>query len=281
MRLTPTRAELDALLAEDAPHGDLTTEALGLAHLAAAMRFSARGDMVVAGIEIAAGLVVAVGGTVRARVEDGERVAAGAVLLEAEGPAGALHRAWKQGQTTVEILSGIASAAREVVEAAAAGGRRVPVACTRKTLAGARRFQIGAIRAGGCAPHRLGLSETVLVFAEHRAFLGEIGLAEMVARLRFAAPEKKLVIEVGGVDEAIEAAAAGFDVVQLEKFTTSDVAAAVAGVKAVAPRVLVAPAGGVNAANAAALVAVGADMLVTSWPYQARPRDVKVHLGPA
>jgi len=44
--------------------------------------------------------------------------------------------------------------------------------------------------------HRLGLSETVLVFPEHRGFLGDEPLAETVQRLRSAAPEKKLVIEV-------------------------------------------------------------------------------------
>lgn len=260
--------------------GDLTTEALGIAARSAAMGFTARGDMVVAGIEIAAGLVRAAGGTARVVVRDGEQVSAGAPLLAAEGPAGALHRAWKQGQTVVEILSGIATAARAVVEAAASGGRPVPVACTRKTLAGARRLQIGAARAGGCVAHRLGLSETILVFAEHRAFLDE-PLAATVARLRFVAPEKKLVIEVATPEEAEATARAGFDVVQLEKFGLAEVGEAVRRVKAVRGDAMVAAAGGVNAANAAAHVAAGVDVLVTSWPYQAPPRDVKVTLGPA
>ena len=203
MILTPTPSELESLLAEDVPHGDLTTEALGIADRPARMSFTARGEMVVAGTEIAAGLVRMAGGAAGVFVADGTRVAGGTVLLEAMGRAGALHRAWKQAQTTVEILSGIASAARAVVEAAVADGRRVPVACTRKTLAGARRLQIGAARVGGCVAHRLGLSETVLVFAEHRAFLDE-PLEAAVARLRSRAPEKKLVIEVASPDEAAE-----------------------------------------------------------------------------
>jgi len=44
--------------------------------------------------------------------------------------------------------------------------------------------------------HRLGLSETVLVFPEHLAFLGDEPLPALVARLARAAPEKKLIIEV-------------------------------------------------------------------------------------
>lgn len=280
MILAPTPGELDALLREDVPMGDLTTEALGIGERPARMDFVARGEMVVAGIEIAAGLVRRAGGTAEPAVADGDRVAGGAPLLAAEGSAAALHRAWKQAQTVVEILSGIASAARAVVEAAASGGRAVPVACTRKTLAGARRLQIGAARAGGCVAHRLGLSETVLVFAEHRAFLDEPPSAT-VARLRARAPEKKLVIEVATPDEAEAAARAGFDVLQLEKFAIAEVAETVRRVRAASPSAMLAAAGGVTAANAAALVAAGVDLLVTSWPYQAAPKDVEVRLGPA
>jgi len=280
MILAPTPSELEALLREDVPMGDLTTEALGIADRPARMSFVARDEMVVAGLEIAAGLVRRAGGAAGTLVGDGVRVAAGTVLLEAMGRADTLHAAWKQSQTVVEILSGIASAARAMVEAANSDGRRVPVACTRKTLAGARRLQMGAARIGGCVAHRLGLSETVLVFAEHRAFLDE-PLAATVARLRARAPEKKLVIEVASADEAEAAAYAGFDVLQLEKCALPEVEEAVRRARAVSPTVMVAAAGGVTAANAGAHVAAGVDLLVTSWPYQAPPRDVKVTLGPA
>ncbi len=72
----------------------------------------------------------------------------------------------------------------------------IAVACTRKNVPGTKRFAVAAVKAGGAVMHRLGLSETVLVFPEHRAFLGEEMLAEVVDRLRRAAPEKKLLIEV-------------------------------------------------------------------------------------
>lgn len=277
---TATRAELEALLGEDAPHGDLTTEALGIATRPATMRFTARDPLVVAGIEIAAGLIELVGGTVERLAADGTKVLPGTPLLVAQGRAGGLHRAWKQAQTTMEILSGVASAARELVEAVAATGRVVPVACTRKTFPGGRRLLVGAIRAGGCVPHRLGLSETVLVFAEHRAFLDGVAAAEVVARLRAAAPEKKLVVEVSGFAEAIAAATAGFDVIQTEKLPPAEVARVVAAVRADHPGVLVAAAGGLTPSNVAAWVEAGADVIVTSWPYTARPRDVQVRLGP-
>jgi|GEM_PF-3189468 len=48
---------LRALLAEDAPYGDLTTEALGLDESPGTIRFAARQDMTVAAIEDAAALL--------------------------------------------------------------------------------------------------------------------------------------------------------------------------------------------------------------------------------
>jgi len=128
--------------------------------------------------------------------------------------------------------------------------------------------------------HRLGLSETVLVFPEHRGFLGDEPLAETVQRLRSAAPEKKLVIEVTTIAAAIAAAEAGFDMIQLEKLAPSDVATLVGLLNGATRRPVVAVAGGVNAANAAAYAQTGADILVTSAPYLARPRDVQVRIHP-
>jgi molybdenum transport protein len=76
--------------------------------------------------------------------------------------------------------------------------------------------------------HRLGLSETVLVFPEHRAFLGEEPFVGLVERLRRAAPEKRLVIEVTTLEAAIVAAGVGFDVIQAEKFAPAEIASLVA-----------------------------------------------------
>ena len=102
-------------------------------------------------------------------------------------------------------------------------------------------------------------------------------------RLRRAAPEKRLVVEVANLDQAITAAAAGFDVVQTEKFLPAEIAALLARISAMAPmqpRPIIAAAGGINANNATAYAQAGADVLVTSAPYTARPRDVQVRISP-
>ena len=264
---------VDGLLAEDVPNGDLTTFSLGIGGMAGLMEFRARGDMVVAGIEIAAEMIKRAGAEVLLALPSGARAEAGALILTANGPARALHRSWKSAQTLTEILSGIATATRALVDAVEAEDPNVRVACTRKTVPGARQLSIAAIRAGGAVPHRLGLSETILVFAEHRIFLPDMSLKEIAARLRYEAPEKKLGIEVDAAAEALEAIAAGFDIIQLEKMTPADVAAVKEHARG---HTLLAAAGGVTPANAADYVRAGAGLIVSSWPYTARPADVAV-----
>jgi len=281
MTSAASRAELEELVADDTPYGDLTTDALGIGDIPGQMEFCARGAMVVAEAEGAAEILEIAGCHVKLATTSGTVLAPGTSILFAEGPAAALHRGWKVAQTLIEIWSGVATAARAIVDAAASVSPGVVVACTRKNVPGTKSFAIRAVRASGAVMHRLGLSETILVFPEHRAFLAE-PLPETVKRLRHGAPEKKLVIEVKSIDDAMVAVDAGFDVIQAEKFSPDQIAALTARlrdrIRPGAARPLIAAAGGVNAGNSAAYAQAGADIIVTSAPYLARPCDVQVNL---
>ncbi|MGZ5873865.1 MAG: ModD protein [Bradyrhizobium sp.] len=280
MPTVATRAELECLLADDVPYGDLTTEALGIGNAAGTMEFAARDSMVLALAEDAAAIIEMSGCSVDLLAQSGKTLRPGAPILTARGSAGGLLRSWKVAQTLIEIWSSVATAAREIVDAATAVSPGIVVACTRKNTPGTKRYAVAAVKAGGAVMHRLGLSETVLVFPEHRGFLGEEKLAATVERLQRVGPEKKLVIEVTGVEAAVAAAEAGFDVVQLEKFTPPDVATLAERLRNARRRPVIAVAGGVNSGNAAAYAQAGADVLVTSSPYLAKPRDVQVRIRP-
>jgi molybdenum transport protein len=271
---------LEALLHDDAPFGDLTTHVLGIGAMPGRIAFAARDRMVVAGVEEAARMLELAGARVSAAIASGSELAAGAPILAATGPAGALHRAWKVAQTLVEYASGIATAARRIVEAARAARPDVAIACTRKNMPGAKALSIKSILAGGATPHRLGLSETILIFAEHRVFFGG-QTAAMIAQARRGAPEKKIVVEVSAIDEAVAWAEAGADVLQTERWSVDDLSDLANRLAALPRKPLLAAAGGINARNAAAYAAAGADILVTSAPYFAAPLDVAVWIEPA
>jgi len=269
------------ILRDDCPYSDPTTEGLGISNRQAQVTLTARHDMTVCAVEDAARMFELSGACARAVATSGRQVIAGTLLLEAEGAAASLHRAYKMAQTLMEVLSGIATGARAIVEAAHAVNPRCRVACTRKHMPGMKQWALRAIEAGGAMPHRLGLSDYVLVFEEHRTLLDStIPLAEHFARLKTHAPERRLAVEATTLEESVAFARAGAEIIQVDKMSPDQIAATASALKALAPRPLLAAAGGVNAANAAAYAAAGADLLVTSSPYQAPPRDVKVRIVP-
>jgi molybdenum transport protein len=277
-----SEADIDRLIAEDVGFGDLTTRTLGIGTLPGRITFVARDPMVACATEEAARILARFGAVPHLLVASGEAVEPGTLLLDATGNAAALHAGWKVTQTLIEWSAGIASAVREIRDAARAVRPSITVACTRKSVPLTRAFSIKAVLAGGGAMHRTGLGDTILVFPEHRAFMHGEAPSVTLARLRAAAPERAIVVEVADPNDALAAVAAGADVVQLEKFPPDAVAslrARLAGVGGALTRI--AAAGGVNASNAAAYAKAGADILVTSAPYTARPRDVQVRIAAA
>jgi len=277
---TLSDGDLERMLLEDAPHGDATTFTLGIGDVPARMVFRARGEMVVCGSEEALAMGRLRGLTaVGERVASGTRVAAGTTLLTLCGPAAGIQVVWKTAQTLMEYLSGIATVAADIVAAAHGERADCAVVCTRKTFPGTKSASIKAILSGGAGAHRLSLSETLLVFAEHRCLLDEAPAAT-VRRLHQRWPERAVVVEVADQDEAMIWIEAGADVIQLEKWPVSEVAALSARLPQAGKRPLLAAAGGVKVANAADYARAGADMLVTSAPYFAPPRDVAVTISP-
>jgi molybdenum transport protein len=269
--------ELQQLLAEDVPYGDLTTDSLGIAARPGCIRFFARDPMVVCGIEEAARLFELCGARVDIHATSGSAAPAETLLLESSGRADALHRGWKTAQTLMEWCSGIATSATAIVAAARLGHPDAMVAGTRKNIPGTRRLAGKAFRAGGAVMHRNGLSETLLIFAEHRLFIDRERPAETVARLHRQCPEKRVVVEVATLDEALDWADA--DVLQLEKFTPPAVAEVASALAARGSSAVIAAAGGIHAGNAAEYVRAGARLLVTTAPHLAPPRDVQVRFG--
>ena len=272
-------AVLSGLLDDDHGLGDATTWALGIGDAPGRMSFSARHEQVVCCTEEVVRMATMrnlrlAGGV----VASGTRVGPGTPLLTLTGRAADLHCLWKPAQTLMEYAAGIASATAELVAAAHRGNPGVSVACTRKNLPGAKAMSVKAVLAGGAVPHRLGLSETLLLFAEHRAFLGDEPPSATIGRFHRTWPERRIVVEVANLEEAMRWIEAGADVIQLEKCPPAVVAEVVG--KASGHAVRIAAAGGVNAANAEAYTRAGAHILVSSSPYGAAPRDVAVTLLP-
>ena len=276
------RHVIEAWLEEDCPYMDLTTEALGIGELPGRLECSPRADCVVAGVDEAAALLETTGCRVELSARSGDRLAAGTVFLRAEGPASAIHRGLKIAQNVMEYASGIATRASSMLEEAHKADPHVRLAVTRKHFPGTKRLSIKAALAGGAIAHRLGLSESLLVFDQHRVFTGGMeGFAARVHAVQQANPEQKLCAEVASPEEALLLARAGIDSIQCERFSRDDLARTVREVRAVSPKTQILAAGGVTIDNARDLAGTGVDVLVTTWVYFGRPQDIRMKVSAA
>ena len=277
-----TQAELDRFIEEDAPYHDETTYALGIDAAFGELSFAAKKEgFVLCGSEEAARIGLSLGATLVSAQPGGRWIAPGEVFLVLRGTAGVLHRVWKIALTLMETASGVATRTRAMVDEARETNPNVRVATTRKAPPGLRKLMFKAVLAGGGVIHRAGLSETLLVFEQHRVFLSNELLARTLARLHRASPEKKIMIEADSLEEACAYAEAGADVIQLEKMPLEALALAVQALRERFPRLVVSATGGITLQNAAAHAACGVDLLVTSHPYHAPPADIRASMQPA
>ena len=269
-----------AALDEDAPWGDLTSEALIPADAVATAELRARESGVFSGGEVftAAFALTDSRIDIDVRVSDGEAFAAGDVLASVTGPARGVLQAERVGLNFTQRMSGIATLTAAYVAAIAGTGARI--ADTRKTTPGLRRFERHAVRSGGGHNHRFSLSDAVMAKDNHLAVLvarhGSITAALQAART--ALPHTThLEVEIDRLDQLDAVLAAGtgprgVGTIMLDNFSLDDLRA---GVAAIAGRTIVEASGGVNLDTVAAIAASGVDVVsVGALTHSARALDL-------
>lgn len=269
--------ELDDLLTEDIYRGDLTTQMLGIGDIKAQICFTRKNAGIVAGLAVAEKLLKKLDLTAHLYVQDGDVVNQGDLLIRAQGRADRLHQAWKVVQLVLEWSCGVAQYTADMVANAKAVNSAAVIACTRKSIPNTRKLATAAVLAGGGHIHRQGLSETLLVFTNHRNLLmGPDDYIAIVARLKRQAPENKVILEADNMLQFERILPANPDIIQLDKFTPAQVKTVMETVRHHYPNIQIAVAGGVHKNNVAEYTKAGANLFVTSAPYYAPPEDIKV-----
>jgi molybdenum transport protein len=100
-----------------------------------------------------------------------------------------------------------------------------------------------------------------------------------ITKFKEYAPERAIMVEVTSEADAFGAAEAMAYVVQHEKFTPNILARVVLRTKRVDGRPVIAAAGGMAAQNAGDYAKAGADTLVTSALFYAKPVDIQVRMS--
>ncbi|MGN0072583.1 MAG: ModD protein [Coriobacteriales bacterium] len=270
---------IDELIASDIPSGiDLTSHVLGIGAQPGRIEYYTRNAAVLCGTEEARRIYQRFGCEVVAALPSGSVLEPGDAFMTVEGPAEGLHMGWKICLNIFEYYSALATKARQMVDAVHTVNPRCEVLTTRKLMPGTKPLDVKALTVGGAFPHRLGLSETVLVFEHHLTFYGGLDtFIEDLPQIKAKVCEKKLFVEAGAQD-ALRLVEAGVDGVQLDKVPAAQLAELLPLLKAANPRVTVIAAGGVNLSNAAEYAATGVDGLATTCLHFAKPLDMSVRM---
>jgi len=251
-----------AALAEDLRYGpDATTAACVPPEAVAEAVISPRQPGTLAGVPVALAAFDAVlgptGYDVLAVRTDGERVAAGDVVLRLRGPVRGLLTAERTALNLLCHLSGIATATAAWVHAV--DGTGCAIRDSRKTLPGLRLLAKYAVRCGGGRNHRLGLGDAVLIKDNHVAAAGSVTAA--IAAASAHAPGLPCEVEVTTLAELDEALAAGAHEVLLDNMTPARCAAAVRRVREADTGTTLEASGGLTLGVARAYAETGVDYL--------------------
>ncbi|HJS90023.1 MAG TPA: carboxylating nicotinate-nucleotide diphosphorylase [Steroidobacteraceae bacterium] len=216
--------QVDAALREDIGSGDLTAQLVPEAARVSG-RLITREPAVLCGRPWAEETFRRLDPAIRLtwRARDGDPVAADTIIFEIEGRARPILTGERTALNFLQLLSATATQTSRFV--AAVAGTGCTVLDTRKTLPGLRSAQKYAVRCGGGSNHRLGLYDMVLIKENHIAAAGSLTAA--ISAARRVAPGVKVEVEVESLAELEEALRAGPDIVLLDDFSLTDLAAAV------------------------------------------------------
>jgi nicotinate-nucleotide pyrophosphorylase (carboxylating) len=214
-----------AALAEDIGPGDATSLALVPAEARATAHLVAKAPGVLAGLACftAAFRALDPDCTITLKAADGARVAPGERIARLDGRARALLSAERTALNFLGRLSGIASAARRLADAA---GPDLAILDTRKTTPGLRLLEKYAVACGGGRNHRFGLYDMILVKENHIRACG--GIAVAVSRARAAYPDLKVEVEATTLNEVEAVIKSGADRVMFDNMDDAMIADAVA-----------------------------------------------------
>ena len=246
--------------------GDVTSKATIAEDARFTAEMNARQEIVVAGIEIAAGFFRSLDANVAIEqlVEDGGRANPGTVLMRLEGNARAMLAAERSALNTLQHLSGIATMTRSYVDVIAGTG--AILLDTRKTIPGLRTLEKYAARMGGAENHRMRLDDGVLIKDNHVAVCG--GVAEAVSRAKQANTGLQVQVEVDRIEQIEPALAAGADRLLLDNMDPAKLREAV---RLVAGRVPLEASGGVTLETIRFIAETGVDYISVGRITQSAP----------
>jgi len=272
--------KLRKIVEEDVGHGDITTSHIVSRGTTVDAQVMAKEKGKIAGLEEATVLAESFGLKTKPLAADGQKVQEKTLILQLEGDAATLLSIERTLLNLLSRMSGIATATNLLVERIRKAGYQTRVASTRKVAPGLAYFDKKAVMIGGGDSHRWGLDDMILIKDNHVVIAG--GIAEAVERVRKNVSfSKKIEVETARLDDVLEAAQSGVDIVMLDNFTPKQVKEAVRLLRKrqLRAKLLVEASGGITEHNILEYAAAGVDIVsLGEITHSARALDVSLEI---
>ncbi len=272
---------IDLALTEDIGHGDVTSEALIPPELHGKATILVKAKGILAGGEVAKRVFLRVDSSlkVEALIKDGAKVKAGDIIATVSGRVISILKAERVALNFLQRLSGIASQTAQYV--AKTRGFAANITDTRKTTPGIRLLEKYAVRMGGGQSHRFHLGDGILIKDNHLAALRALGMSlkDIVAKAKQNTPQGlKVEVEVTTVQEALDAAEAGADIIMLDNMSPDEMRRVVSLMPS---RIKTEASGGITLANVRAAAMTGVDIIsIGALTHSSKALDISLELEP-
>lgn len=276
------KAFIHYCVVEDAPQGDVTTEAVfGKEPQKAEAIFLAKEDLVLSGLAAVEEILRTEFRKLklRAQVRDGAYLKKGATFAVLTGPVQDILRAERLCLNVMQRLSGVATLTKRFADHARPFG--VTLLDTRKTTPGFREWEKQAVLHGGGSNHRMNLSDQYLIKDNHIAAAGSVSLALKHVFLHQKRRKDKPRVEVEVTDLASLREALTFkpDIVLLDNMTPGLIRKAVTIRNQLAPKVLLEISGGVTLKNLKKYLSLGVERIsVGALTHSAPAADISLEI---
>ena len=272
---------IDLALAEDISHGDITSQGLIPPELQGKASILAKARGIIAGGEVAKRVFLRVDPSLKVEllIKDGAKVQPGDIVATIFGNVISILKAERVALNFLQRLSGIASLTAQYI--AKTKGLGVKITDTRKTTPALRLLEKYAVRIGGGQNHRFHLGDGILIKDNHLAALRalDMNIKAIVAKAKQNAPQGvKVEVEVGTIQEALDAAEGGADIIMLDNMSPDEMRRVVDSVHS---QVQIEASGGITLANVRAVAMAGVDFIsIGALTHSPKALDLSLELEP-
>jgi nicotinate-nucleotide pyrophosphorylase (carboxylating) len=244
---------------EDSPFGDVTSDAV-IPDVTCRAVIRAEQEGIIAGIEESSALFTYFGITVEPGKHDGDTVIPHDIILSLAGNAKAILAGERTALNIIGRMSGIATQTRKMAEIISAVNPRCRIAATRKTCPGLRALDKKAVHLGGGDPHRMNLSDGILIKDNHLVL---VPLTEAIQAAKAISAYRKIEVEVETPSDAITAATEGADIIMLDNMVPRQVQETLSSLKraGLRDRVTVELSGGIDEITLPEYAALSVDII--------------------